>query len=1083
MAMGLLIVLVIITVANQRLIDLTTQKVMTEARSGVKDLSDTANEVYKQGYGARKNVFIKIPTDTDFDRSYIGTPPGATATASRTINLNVKDTDITALTDGPVSGAFPRSSGGHWLKVESKGSFVSIGSYFLQLDSGSLHVQMHNNSHQNATVRAYNVGNETITVTTQLTWTNVSAGMNMSMVWSNATIPAGTNSNASFNFTFDSGYLAGIYSGDVVFFANTTSGGTAINESLTLPIAAEVTISPFYPAYNNATINLSTVLLYMFTNLTNSTITIGKNVTGGGPANNREITLFICAQPGTNITNVSVYSLNYSQSSFFVGSQPWYAGPINPNACISRVVNFTSSLSALTGSSAETIAATATNGSTYAYYYTAYIGVNVSIDATGPNVTNASHSPAYPQISTLVTIHANITDSGGALGQSWIENCTAWVNGSVYYMAPNDGLFNTTSEGANTSMTPANDGTFLVNVSCNDTMGNYGANRSINFTVDSVAPIILAFGASCGAVGAPCNSGTYSNGTQYFTFTASQALFFNMSVNDTGRGGSSISDCNFSIDGGTVYSVNATDGMFDSAFEYGNATIGTLSAGDHVLTANCSDVYGNGASNTTNFIVGLAACQNLGTASKTYALSQNVNSSGTCFNVTASGVTLNCAGYSITGTNATNTSAVFSNMNLTALQNCNVSNYSYGILFNQSNNSVISGGAFNSSSSSAIWLAGATNASISGVTATGTDAAYSLYATGTATTSGLSISSSTFNATGSMSGARFDYITGATFSGITAQANGGVGFYCWNCNNSIFTGGTCVSNASTGFYLTGSNNSVQGGTMISTTGSGISMSGASNNTLNGMNASSGSIGIGIFGTSNYNTIANSSITCGMGGSTPYAILLTGAIFNNFTNNNITANCQRGISIASTVNDSIFTYNRITANNSAGQGVIVIGPVNAFRNTFLYNNLTQINDTATANGAYVINMLGTNLPNQTFAYNLLNATNGTFLRNQGTGRLLNFTYNTMVGTATMWINNTDASANFSILVGGKWQGNSYPNTTLYDCVDSDAIPDGYCDSGTAYPFNATTLGALWGGGVTATGIGNDSGPATTRTAWP
>jgi hypothetical protein len=87
------------------------------------------------------------------------------------------------------------------------------------------------------------------------------------------------------------------------------------------------------------------------------------------------------------------------------------------------------------------------------------------------------------------------------------------------------------------------------------------------------------------------------------------------------------------------------------------------------------------------------SCSVLSAAGTTYNLSSNATSSGTCFNVTAANITIDCKGYTITGNNATGTFGVYSNSYNTTVKNCIIRNFSTGIYYI----GVINGTIFNNS--------------------------------------------------------------------------------------------------------------------------------------------------------------------------------------------------------------------------------------------------------------------------------------------------------------------------------------------------------------------------------------------------
>ena len=93
-------------------------------------------------------------------------------------------------------------------------------------------------------------------------------------------------------------------------------------------------------------------------------------------------------------------------------------------------------------------------------------------------------------------------------------------------------------------------------------------------------------------------------------------------------------------------------------------------------------------------------------------MSRSISATGsTCFNVTAANVTLNCNGFSITGTNATNTYGVYSSQLNTTIQNCLIQNFTYAIYFNGSSNGTISNDTLLTTHNTgyALYLANASN--------------------------------------------------------------------------------------------------------------------------------------------------------------------------------------------------------------------------------------------------------------------------------------------------------------------------------------------------------------------------------------
>ena len=129
LGMSLVVVLVAAVIANQYLTDLTIQKSTNDARLAVNDLANVANSVYKEGIGAKRRVFIRIPpgVNSSTNLTYIGRPANDFTSAMRTINIRMASGDISAGTDEDVNGTMPVSAGGYSLWVVSRDTFVSIG--------------------------------------------------------------------------------------------------------------------------------------------------------------------------------------------------------------------------------------------------------------------------------------------------------------------------------------------------------------------------------------------------------------------------------------------------------------------------------------------------------------------------------------------------------------------------------------------------------------------------------------------------------------------------------------------------------------------------------------------------------------------------------------------------------------------------------------------------------------------------------------------------------------------------------------------------------------------------------------------
>lgn len=163
LAIGLLILGTIIYYTSDKITFVSNAKRMSEARATVEDLTRAANEVYSEGVGSRKEVFIRIPEGVDYSESFIGKPAGAAADVpSKSIRIrlfmndNVSDTPP-ATTEYEVRGSFPNEAGGHWVTVVAREGYVQIGQYNIVVSPVGLSAFMRPD---NITTKSFEVTNE-----------------------------------------------------------------------------------------------------------------------------------------------------------------------------------------------------------------------------------------------------------------------------------------------------------------------------------------------------------------------------------------------------------------------------------------------------------------------------------------------------------------------------------------------------------------------------------------------------------------------------------------------------------------------------------------------------------------------------------------------------------------------------------------------------------------------------------------------------------------------------------------------------------------------------------------------------------
>jgi len=225
-AVSLIALLSIIALANSNVSGLNVQREKDDALTSVNELAQAVKDVYSQGPGAKKLVFIKIPNGTD---------PIKTLISNRTININVSGSDIFASTEVDVYGSLPTQVGGYWLWVTSAENFVRIGSTSIQLSLQSIYTQMLQSTTKTESITVTNIGESSIDFSLSKDWNNTAVTLSLSD--SIFSLAPNESRTIDLNFTASSSAI-GNYVGALNIIG--TYGSTA--ENLSVPLNAEVLV-------------------------------------------------------------------------------------------------------------------------------------------------------------------------------------------------------------------------------------------------------------------------------------------------------------------------------------------------------------------------------------------------------------------------------------------------------------------------------------------------------------------------------------------------------------------------------------------------------------------------------------------------------------------------------------------------------------------------------------------------------------------------------------------------------------------------------------------------------------------------
>ena len=203
------------------------------------------------------------------------------------------------------------------------------------------------------------------------------------------------------------------------------------------------------------------------------------------------------------------------------------------------------------------------------------------------------------------------------------------------------------------------DGVYTYNVSVNDTAGNENSTTTRTITLDNEIPLINIL--------YPLE--------EVYDINVSQ---FNYTVNEEGS-------CWYSVDGGETNSSSVTSGINWTGLSGVND--------ENTWTIFCNDSSGNENSTSITFYSSyIVNCTTLTQSNYTYTLHDNLTTTATCLNISASNISVDGNGYSITGDNGASDYGVANIGNLVNLSVKNIgnlSNFSRGISFVGVQNSLI----------------------------------------------------------------------------------------------------------------------------------------------------------------------------------------------------------------------------------------------------------------------------------------------------------------------------------------------------------------------------------------------------------
>jgi len=202
------------------------QKIVDDAQTSVSNLAMSANDVYRQGIGARKQVFYSVPGGVDESKSGI---------EGNSFVLNALGSDVYGKADVCLLGKMPTAKGGHMVWLTAQEQCVFVGFESIAVDKTSSYVTLIQGDSGSDTITITNNGSTAAIIFLSQSWPH----SNVALVASSSTfsLPAGASQQVTLTYS-SSPAASGNYAGSLGIGASLESG----DENILLPLNAEIVI-------------------------------------------------------------------------------------------------------------------------------------------------------------------------------------------------------------------------------------------------------------------------------------------------------------------------------------------------------------------------------------------------------------------------------------------------------------------------------------------------------------------------------------------------------------------------------------------------------------------------------------------------------------------------------------------------------------------------------------------------------------------------------------------------------------------------------------------------------------------------
>ena len=236
LGVALVVVVLFFVLSANMLTGARSQQNYDDARVSVQSLAEAADSVYAQGEGAARKVAITLPADTVFgsNYTYIGAPSSSFA-AQNSININVNGTDVSGVSRTSLSGQFPAKPGKYTMRVTSRGSYVEIYPYLVDVDKRSITIVMAHGETRSAQITVTRASLEKVTVEPSQNWGFTDVEMEIAPSSAFGASNAGTVITVTVTAR---SFASGIYNSQITLTA--TGNESETSETINIPVSVNV---------------------------------------------------------------------------------------------------------------------------------------------------------------------------------------------------------------------------------------------------------------------------------------------------------------------------------------------------------------------------------------------------------------------------------------------------------------------------------------------------------------------------------------------------------------------------------------------------------------------------------------------------------------------------------------------------------------------------------------------------------------------------------------------------------------------------------------------------------------------------